>query len=510
MIEFASRFLDWWKTKLNPLLMREIRQAVRSRVHIYSFIGINYICLLILAIFVIAMGGAGTSQQGVLSYGAGDQAFGVLLLALGVISLCGIPMTVFLSHVYEKDRDSLDLLKVTTLSPGQIVRGKLLAGLVKLLLLISALIPFIGFSYILRGISFPVILGSLALIVLNTILLCLIYLYCSMLVNRGASKIFVMGFLMFVSGSMVVYLGSMSFNLGSIISVFLGYSTVEFLVDLGHNLLIWGCTCYFLYEANRCMLMNPSRNRSAPIRLAMLFIIPLTLCYPVLQATWSSRSYDLIIAPTLIGLWILLTITSFLWSTERPRIPRKSIKNYAASRFKNLRSVFLSGDSFGYRYSILCIALMMFLLVIIHLYLPMKGTPLSESRFFKINFTVAAYLCMYVGISYHVSRGLRSFSAGKSQKWYRGITFLAIMIIMIVPYLVGLLLFPDANDTAPETLAFFNPFVILTKFWQPEDINWQMLDTAALAVGIFLFLPSIVIGSRQINDHLKKADLQSQ
>ena len=62
----------------------------------------------------------------------------------------------------ERSNADMDLLYVTTLSPGAIVRGKYLTATALTLLIFSASMPFMILTYLLRGIDLPSIFFVLA------------------------------------------------------------------------------------------------------------------------------------------------------------------------------------------------------------------------------------------------------------------------------------------------------------------------------------------------------------
>ncbi|MGC1275505.1 MAG: hypothetical protein WBC44_17490 [Planctomycetaceae bacterium] len=148
--EFSStpdrfdRASDW----CNPILVKEVRQALKSRAFVATFL------LLLLGSWLISAFGllaAGASVE----YGSVGQAFfifyfGVLCVALGVV----IPFGAFRSLLNERDDNTYELLSITTLSPGQIVRGKWACAVVQALLFYSAIAPFIAFTALLQGFDF--------------------------------------------------------------------------------------------------------------------------------------------------------------------------------------------------------------------------------------------------------------------------------------------------------------------------------------------------------------------
>lgn len=139
-----DRASDW----CNPILVKEVRQALKSRAFVATFL------LLLLGSWLISAFGllaAGPSVE----YGSVGQAFftfyfGVLCVALGIV----VPYGAFRSLLNERDDNTYELLSITALSPGQIVRGKWACAIVQTLLYYSAIAPFIAFTALLQGFDF--------------------------------------------------------------------------------------------------------------------------------------------------------------------------------------------------------------------------------------------------------------------------------------------------------------------------------------------------------------------
>jgi hypothetical protein len=151
--------------RLNPILVKEARQALKSRQFAISF-GLLLIC------------GWGWSLVGVASMSptiyyaprGGAMLIGyywVLAFPLLVI----VPFSAYRSLASEREDGTYELLSVTTLSARQIVGGKLGSSLLQMLVYFSALSPCIAFTYMLGGIDiltigmilFYTFLGSLLL-----------------------------------------------------------------------------------------------------------------------------------------------------------------------------------------------------------------------------------------------------------------------------------------------------------------------------------------------------------
>lgn len=136
--EVAEDFGDRW----NPLLVKELRQSMRSRGFAILFLGTQLVAAAIAAL-VLAVG---TSEPG--------QA---LLMALGtclVISAVGVvPVFAFLSFTQEWDDNTHDLLVLSQLGPGRIAFGKLKCALLQVALLSVSFAPYLALGLLLEGVD---------------------------------------------------------------------------------------------------------------------------------------------------------------------------------------------------------------------------------------------------------------------------------------------------------------------------------------------------------------------
>lgn len=139
-----ERGSDW----CNPILVKEVRQALKSRAFVATFL------LLLLGSWLISAFGLLAAGANIEYGNVGRQFFlfyfGTVCVALGVV----VPFGAFRSLLNERDDNTYELLSITTLSPGQIVRGKWACALVQALLFYSAIAPFIAFTSLLQGFDF--------------------------------------------------------------------------------------------------------------------------------------------------------------------------------------------------------------------------------------------------------------------------------------------------------------------------------------------------------------------
>jgi hypothetical protein len=156
-----------WGERFNPIVVKETRQAIKSRVFPYAFIAMLAICIVVSLLLV------GSYGERLYSTETGPVFFawylGVLLAAICLL----VPMGLFRSVVSEFDGQTFEMLAITTLSPRKVVFGKLKSATVQMGAFYSAAAPFICFTYLLQGLSIPGILLALVIAYLAGLTSCL-------------------------------------------------------------------------------------------------------------------------------------------------------------------------------------------------------------------------------------------------------------------------------------------------------------------------------------------------
>lgn len=143
--------------RLNPILVKETRQALKSRQFIITFMMLLTVSCLICFGGVIFFGPS-------LEYGSSGRVFFTYFLyVLGFSTLFVVPFGAYRSMLNEQDHNTYELLSISTLTPRQIVSGKLRSAFVQILIYYSAIIPFISFTALLQGFDFAMVALSLSI-----------------------------------------------------------------------------------------------------------------------------------------------------------------------------------------------------------------------------------------------------------------------------------------------------------------------------------------------------------
>jgi hypothetical protein len=137
---------------LNPILVKEARQALRSRQFILTF-------------FVMLSAGWFWSVLGLALMGPavyystdGPSMFYVYYLILAFPLLVIAPFAAFYSLASERQDRTYELVSITALTARQILSGKLCGIMLQMMIYLSAIFPCLAFTYLLRGLDIFTIL----------------------------------------------------------------------------------------------------------------------------------------------------------------------------------------------------------------------------------------------------------------------------------------------------------------------------------------------------------------
>ncbi len=154
--DLPSRFAAWISDRANPMLVRCIRQELRSK----TFLGVFVLLLVVCAIAAIASAGVSTDNP---NSRMGSTLFSVLAWAWSLVVVIQA-MSTFQAVTRERNEDTWDLLDLTGMGPRSVLRGLLLANLVQSQLYTAALAPFLVMAYLLRGIDLLTIAFALIVV----------------------------------------------------------------------------------------------------------------------------------------------------------------------------------------------------------------------------------------------------------------------------------------------------------------------------------------------------------
>lgn len=259
-------------SRLNPIVVKELRQAMRSRfiLGVFFVMVVIFTFIALFASWFTASGVTNTSGPGFFIWVYSVVAFGTLLFVPGYAgSRIGI----------ERAGQDPDLLFITTLKPSSIVRGKALVASLIALFLVSTALPFMAFAYTLRGIDLP----NIALIMLLTFIASCAASYLAILIGSiPTGKIGkVVLFLASLYGLLMLSIGAIasvvtSLDVGGVISGLGRITGASYSADIPILLfsfgLAVGCVMWIAHSLSTALISPRTSNRIMPIRLCLSVI----------------------------------------------------------------------------------------------------------------------------------------------------------------------------------------------------------------------------------------------
>jgi len=265
---------SWWQAldhKLetlgeyfNPILVKETRQALKSRQFAVTF------ALVLLTSWIWSLLAIYFRYPGILYSPDGPFLMvgylDILLFPLVVI----IPFSAFRSLASEREDGTFELLSISTLSPRQIILGKLISSIVQMLVYLSALAPCLAFTYLLRGIDIVTIGYVLLWAVLASVLLSGVGLVLACITQQrhwqsALSVIVILLFIFLFGIGLIISYGSLYEDAG-----WRQYDNPDFWATTVALLSVYASYLYLIIEVASAQITFESENRSAGIRRGLL------------------------------------------------------------------------------------------------------------------------------------------------------------------------------------------------------------------------------------------------
>ncbi|MEM7577146.1 MAG: hypothetical protein AAF328_06685 [Planctomycetota bacterium] len=252
----------WIDDRINPIVVKELRQAVNSR----FIIGVLFLMLTVLVIvqmlFVMNSTTIGTA-------GSEDGASLFLIFQGVLLAVCmlAVPIYVGARLTAERATATSDLLYVTTIRPTSIVWGKLVAGMTVTLLVFSTCAPFMVVTYLLRGIDPPTVLFVLGLDFMIVLSASMLAIFVGALPVGWPVKT-LLGIVL-LAASVAAYMGVTSFVMFEVTVTGMGsaFDDPEFWWGMAAVVSIWLAALGVIFFLTTAMITPAAANRGLPIRL---------------------------------------------------------------------------------------------------------------------------------------------------------------------------------------------------------------------------------------------------
>lgn len=259
-----NRLDDWCERfgdAVNPILVKETRQALKSRQFVVTFS-----LLLIAALGWTILGSLSIMPQIYTTPSAPRLMIGYYVV-LAIPMLLVVPLAAYRSLEGEIDDGTLELLTITTLSPWQIVLGKLAGASLQMLLYFVTLFPCLAFAYSLRGVDLPTTLLIVAALGVSGLFLTILGLFFAPVsrgrTNRVISLLALLILLLLGEYLLGAWVINMLLNGNPLSARELMYVVVAFVA-------LAVCFGHLLLTATAAQLTPETENRSTPLRLSLL------------------------------------------------------------------------------------------------------------------------------------------------------------------------------------------------------------------------------------------------
>lgn len=131
---------------LPPMLVRELRQGIQSGTFVWTFLALQF-ALLLFVFFALLI--QSTAPETDVVRRLDGFFWGILAIGLGL----AMPLRGLTAVASERVGNNLDLVRLTKLSAARIVAGKWLALVAQILLVASAVLPYLTVRYFLGGVN---------------------------------------------------------------------------------------------------------------------------------------------------------------------------------------------------------------------------------------------------------------------------------------------------------------------------------------------------------------------
>lgn len=162
-VSLVDRLIEAAGDRLNPILVKETRQSLKSRQFTLWFV------LLLIGCWVTTIGAIAYVGPSIHYLSLGGRLLFIYYAILALPLMVVTPFSAYRSLSSEHEENTSDLLEVSSLSARQLVNGKLGSALLQIVIYLAALAPCIAFTYLLRGVELTTIALLLAYAVFASI-----------------------------------------------------------------------------------------------------------------------------------------------------------------------------------------------------------------------------------------------------------------------------------------------------------------------------------------------------
>jgi hypothetical protein len=495
-----ERFLAYAGDWLNPILVKETRQALKSSQFTITFV------LMLIASWIVTIGVVAYIGPRIFYSAEGGTLlafyFAVLTLPLMVV----VPLAAFRSLTAEREDNTYDLLSITTLKPRQIISGKLGSSVAQMAVYFSAITPCLAFTYLLRGVDLPTIAALLVFTFFWSLGLSMLGILLAALTPQRFVQVFIL--VAFVAGLFLMFYLCVLMGVGA---AFYGRSMTfgvgnEFWILVAALATAYFSTFALTYFAAAGMITYTSENRSTPLRICM--IVQQAAFIGWMAYAWIVSGYEngaITVMAILAGAYWYIMGT--MLTAERPGMSQRVRRRLPQSFLGRMFFSWLNpGPASGYMFviaNISSLAVVCFFAVVATGFLPTgrSGRPTADEVLYMLVIGWG-YIVAYLGIGLLAVSALRRIAT---------VTMLASVLIHLllllagfgVPYAVKSMSV-ELRDADYSFLQITDPFYSVIHVMDggvAADANAIALIVPGVAVCVLLLnMPSVIRELRVVRE----------
>jgi hypothetical protein len=441
--------------RTNPIVVKELRQAVQSRLVIAILLVFLLVNVASVSGYLMLNADANSRES------AGQDLFAWLFVVLALTCLVFVPLYAGIRLTMERNDANIDLLFTTTIAPAAIIRGKFWAAVALTGLIYSACMPFLTFTYLLRGIDLPSIFASLAIAFACTAGVTMLAIFVGSVAGGWLLRLLLAGaFLvawgwiatMVIVGCLQLVQSGMTFMLDSREA----WAAAGAVTLLG--LCIWG----LFYLLSVAAVSARSSNRMLAVRV---FVTACWILFGVILTVWSwiDRS------PLPISLWLFTSVTLLSFAlifvlsereTWTPRV-RRSIPR---GKLRRLWAwPFFTGAAGGVIWCLVLGAITLLATQLIYVTIPYVPTPFMSPKKMDDNLALMTGVQLYAVCYGMTGLLVRRLLAPKSPPILGAVvSCILIAVGCLLPLLLAYLIEGPrwSFDTLPIEFVLANPAVL--------------------------------------------------
>lgn len=497
----VDRLSDW----LNPILVKESRQALSSRLFMITFMTILLLCWLISVIGSVLAG------ERVEFLPMAPLFFVIYVCVLFIALFIVVPYNAFWSLLSERQEATFDVLNITTLSARRIVYGKLSNAFVQILIYLTVVSPFVAFTSLLQGfrlfnVSLILFCGIFASIALS----CVGVMFSTLAKNRVFQAFVSVGFI----GALFIAAGSLAFAFGGPDGhVLMSAATVpiveqgtvrEVCIGVGVFVLFMLLYSWIAVEVAVSRITFDSDNRSTMVRISCMVLL-LAAFTTILAFAWYVPFFAQ--AEAMVGLAVTLAIHIavfvFFVSCEpinfsrriHNRIPKNNLLKLLVAPF----FPFMPGAGRGFFYALLLVGMFI-------LFCALQDAAIDRARSLwgtgsyydyrptvclEVGLACSAFIIIYAAIALCLNSIFRRYHGYHSGH----IRFLSLVVfgaLAIVPFFVYYAFAEKNYDVLNYNWSMLlNPFATLNEVILPTGDSFTTMEIIGFLI-IFTVLALVI------------------